>query len=351
MRSAPDPSSFVVRPAGKSSRQYSFRPPGPAPAVPADGSGGGNDARGSWIGSRRRRIIGRRGGLSGKVRYGYDPGCWRLPGGASGESSVFEVARALGVVLEEVDEPGGRGTEGLAMNAIPAYARVGRLLTLAARRLSALEDAAVPPAVVTPCSDCFLTLSRARHSLETHADLRDRVAEELAASGLPYAPGAVQVRHLLDLLFEDVGTAEIRRRVTRPLAHLRVAPYYGCLGHLHESAGPVAEAPAPCGRLEEVLSALGAEVVDFPLAAHCCGGRAAAASEEVATSLQHRILRSAADQGANVLATVCPSCLGNLETGQDAVNRRYRTAFALRVRYFTELMAEAFGGIADGVRS
>lgn len=285
------------------------------------------------------------------MRYGYDPGCWRLPGGASGEASVFEVARALDFVLEEVDEPGGRGTEGLAMNAIPAYARVGRLLTLAARRLSASGDAAEPPAVVTPCSDCFRTLSRASRSLETHADLRDRVAEELAASGLPYAPGDVRVRHLLDLLFEDVGVSTIRQRVTRPLAHLRVAPYYGCLGRLHEDAGPIPGALAPSRRLEEILSALGAEVVDFPLAAHCCGGRAAVASEEVATSLQHRILRSAADQGADVLATVCPGCLRNLEAGQNAVNRRYRTAFALPVRYFTELMAEAFGGIADGVRS
>jgi heterodisulfide reductase subunit B len=284
------------------------------------------------------------------VRYGYDPGCWRLPGSGSGEAAVLEVARILGLTLEEIDEPGGCGTESLAMNAIPAYTRVGRLLTLAARQLSAQDDAAVPPSVVTPCSDCFLNLSRASASLETHADLRDRVAEELAATGLSLpAPGSVRVRHLLDVLYEDAGTEAIRQRVTRPLGHLRVAPYYGCLDSPRRLSGPPREAPGASGRLEEILSALGAEVVDFPLKAHCCGGRAAAASEEVATSLQHRILRSAADQGADVIATVCPGCLRNLGNGQDPVNRRYRTKFAIPVRYFTDLVADAFAG--PGVRS
>lgn len=285
------------------------------------------------------------------MRYGYDPGCWRLPGSGSGEAAVFEVARTLGLTLEEIDEPGGCGTEGLAMNAIPAYARVGRLLTLAARQLSARDDAAVPPSVVTPCSDCFLNLSRASASLDTHADLRERVAEELAATGLSLPePGSVRFRHLLDVLYEDVGAGAIRERVARPLGHLRVAPYYGCLESPRRSSGPRRNASGLPGRLEEILSALGAEVVDFPLRSHCCGGRATIASDEVATSLQHRILRSAADQGADVIATVCPGCLRNLGTGQSAVNRRYQTKFAIPVRYFTDLVADAIGA-APGISS
>ncbi|HYN42458.1 MAG TPA: CoB--CoM heterodisulfide reductase iron-sulfur subunit B family protein [Thermoanaerobaculia bacterium] len=284
------------------------------------------------------------------MRYGYDPGCSRRPAGGSDEDGVLEVASALGLTLEEIETPGGCGREILAMNAIPAYARVGRLLALAARQLAAREDASVPPSVVTPCSACFLNLSRARHSLATHADLRDRVAEELAAMGLSLDPGSVRVRHLLDVLYEDAGPDEIRRRVTRPLAHLRVAPYYGCLTTRRRFPDPVGEDPAHPTRLEEILSALGAEAVDFPLKAHCCGGRASEASEEVATSLHHRILRSAADHGANAIATVCPRCLRNLEAGQEAVNRRFRTRFAIPVRYFTDLVAEALE-VPLGVRS
>ena len=134
--------------------------------------------------------------------------------------------------------------------------------------VAAREDASVPPSVVTPCSACFLNLSRARHSLATRSDLRDRVAEELAATGLSLDPGSVPIRHLLDVLYEDAGPDEIRRRVTHPLTHLRVAPYYGCLTTRLGSPEPVCEAPDPPARLEEILSALGAEVVDFPLKAH-----------------------------------------------------------------------------------
>lgn len=283
------------------------------------------------------------------VRYGYDPGCLQPPGGGPAERSVFEVARVLGLTLEEIEEPGGCGGPGLAMNAIPAYTRVGRQLTLAARQLGGRADAPVPPSVVTPCSACFRHLSRARHSLDTHADLRDTVAEELASAGLSFDPGSVRIRHLLDVLYEDAGPEAIRRHVARSLAPLRVAPYYGCLTTRSAVAEPVREYPARPGRLEEILSALGAEVVDYPLEAHCCGGRAAGTSEEVATSLQHRILRSATDHAADVIAVVCPRCLRNLESGREPVNRRFRTRFEIPVRYFTDLMAEAFG--AFGVRS
>jgi len=277
------------------------------------------------------------------VRYGYDPGCSRRPGGGSDEARVLEVASALGVTLEEIEEPGGCGREGLAMNAIPAYARAGRLLTLASCQLAAREDASDPPSVVNPCSACFLNLSRAKRSLETNAGLRERVAEELAVTGLSLDPGSVRVRHLLDVLYEDVGPEAIRRRVTRPLTHVRVAPYYGCLTARDGIPEAFRQDPGPPSRLEEILAALGAEVVDFPLKSHCCGSRAAEASEEVATSLQHRILRSTADHGADVLATVCPRCQRNLEAGQEPVNRRFRTRFAIPVRYFTDLMADAFG--------
>ena len=45
-----------------------------------------------------------------------------------------------------------------------------------------------------------------------------------------------------------------------------------------------------------------------------------------------------------MIAVVCPRCLRNLEAGQEPVNRRFRTRFAIPVRYFTDLVAEAFWG-------
>ena len=286
------------------------------------------------------------------MRYGYDPGCARPTAGEEPDASARAVAAALGLTLEEIEDPGEGAAGALTLNGIPAYARVGRMLALASRQLSTRCDAARPPTVVTPCSDCFLNLARASHALGTHPDLREQVAEELAAAGLSVEPGAVRIRHLLEVLCEDAGVEAIRARVRRPLAGLRVAPYYGCLWTRDGGAGTEREGAARPGRLESLLSALGAEVVDSPLKGHCCGGRAAEASEETATSLQLRILRSASDLGAAAIATVCPRCERNLASGQGAVNRRFGTRFTIPVRYFTVLVAEAFGLDGElGVRS
>lgn len=278
------------------------------------------------------------------MRYGYDSGCFRPHGGAAGGASVREVALALGLTLEEVSEPGGCSATRHAMNGIPAYARVGRLLTLAARQLAGRRDARFPPTFVTPCSACFLSLSRAIRTLGTNEDLRQTVAEELAAVGLALERGPVLVRHLLDVLGTDAGPEAIRARVARPLSGLRVAPYYGCLAPRDGTPGAAADdGSRPLRGLEEILRALGAEVVGFPLKDHCCGGRAAESSEETATSLQVRILRSVTERGADVVAVACPRCERSLSSGQDAVNRRYGTSFAIPVRYFTTLAADAFG--------
>jgi heterodisulfide reductase subunit B len=280
------------------------------------------------------------------VRYGYDPGCFRPTGGGPGDETVPAVARALGLLLEEVEDPGERAAGTLAMSGIAAYTSVGRLLARTARRLRSREDAAAP-ALVSPCGDCFRTLSRATRSLRDHPDLREKVAEELAAEGLALAPDSVAVRHLLDVLHEDVGLPAIRARVTRPLRGLRVAAYTGCLAQASEE-GAASGAGGPTGRLGALLEALGAEVVEFPLGEHCCGGRAADASPEVATSLQHRILRCAADRRVDALAVACPRCRRNLETGQEPANLRYGSTLAVPVRHFADLLADALG---LGVRS
>lgn len=278
-----------------------------------------------------------------RLRYAYacDSG---EPGAGASEERVRGALSALGLSLEELGEPAGCAASGPGMNGIAAYVRVARLLGRAAGRLALLPDSGATPTVVTPCAACARSLSRAAESLATHAELRDAVSEELSSEGLPLHASAVRVRHLLDVLRDDIGAGAIRATVRRPLAGLRVAPFEGC----RRTAGEPdegGEEPA----LAELLAALGADVVEFPLRLHCCGGRAAEASEETATSLHVRLHRSAAEHGADVVATACTRCARNLAGGRDAVNRRYGTLFEIPVVHFTALLADALA--EDGVRS
>ncbi len=274
------------------------------------------------------------------ARYGYEPGCFRPPSGREGDAGLLDAVRALGLELEVVDERSAGSPGALALNGLPAYARVARLLSLAAR----LGRGALPrrpPTVVSPCTACYRNLSRARQALATHPELRRQVDADLAEEGFRCEPGAVRVRHLLDVLWEDVGPDAVRARVSRPLSGRRVAAYYGCLAVRNGDARETRAAGFET-RFEQLLESLGADVVDLPLRSHCCGGRSSEASAEVAASLVGRVLRSAAERRVDVIAVACPRCRHNLRSLPGPLAAVAPEPPEIPVRYFTELMAEAF---------
>ena len=158
-----------------------------------------------------------------------------------------------------------------------------------------------------------------------------------------YDPGSLVVRHLLDVVVEDVGYDNISAKVTRPLTGLRVAPYYGCLivrPAFNGGASTDTEYPTHLDRLMEVL---GAEVVDFPLKTHCCGGHMTQISADTAYELIRRLLQNAADYRADILVTLCPMCQFNLDAYQSQVNRHFGTEFNLPILYFTQMIGLAMG--------
>ena len=76
---------------------------------------------------------------------------------------------------------------------------------------------------------------------------------------------------MLDVLVNHFGLDKIRAKVTRPLAGLRVACYYGCL--LDPSAGDrgVRQPGAPDLRWTTSWRPSGAEPVAWPFKTECCG--------------------------------------------------------------------------------
>jgi heterodisulfide reductase subunit B len=91
------------------------------------------------------------------------------------------------------------------------------------------------------------------------------------------------------------------------------------------------------------MKVLGANVVDFPLKANCCGGHMTQISEPVAMDLLNRLLRNAAEYEADIIVTLCPMCQLNLDAYQGDVNRYYKTSYHIPVLYFTQLMGLAMG--------
>jgi heterodisulfide reductase subunit B len=99
--------------------------------------------------------------------------------------------------------------------------------------------------------------------------------------------------------------------------------------------------------MDRLITALGGEPVDFPMKARCCGGSLIIPEEGIALGLIGKILKSAADNGAQCVITPCPLCQTNLDAYQDRAGARMKTNFNLPVLFFTQLMGIAFGLSGD----
>jgi heterodisulfide reductase subunit B len=159
---------------------------------------------------------------------------------------------------------------------------------------------------------------------------------------LSYTGGTLHVRHLLDIVYNDIGLEPLQAKITRPLKGLRVAPYYGCMivrpGFHNGDDDP--EYPMS---LDRIIAALGAEVVDYPMKAHCCGGHMTQISETTGFELIRRLIKGADDYQADLIVTICPMCQLNLDGFQGAMNRHFGTSYHIPVLYFTQLIGLALG--------
>jgi len=274
------------------------------------------------------------------MKYGYYPGCSMEKNARSYHTSTLAVAKPLGIELIEIDDWNCCGaTEYIAINKIPAYALVSRNLALAA-------DQGDSKNLVAPCSACYLNLKKADHYLQENAELKEKVDISLDAGGLSYDPGSINVQHLLETLSVDIGLDAIKAQVKKPLHNLKVAPYYGCLVPRPGTMESFDDPEHPIS-MDKILAVLGATVVDFPLKAQCCGGHMTQISEDTALELIRRLLKNAADNEADLIATLCPMCQLNLDAYQDAVNSHFGTNFKIPIVYFTQLMGLAFNIPAD----
>lgn len=276
------------------------------------------------------------------MRYPYYPGCSVEGTGRAYGESLHAVLGALDIHLHELDDWNCCGAS--AAHSIDE----ARAVALAARNLALAELSepdGEPVQLVTPCAGCFRALLSAHAALGDRCELAPRIDRALDAVGLRYRR-RVRVRHVVDLLANDVGLERVRSAVTRPLTGLRIACYYGCLLVRPDAIFDDQHDPTTMDRLME---AIGAEPLDWPMKTRCCGGSCYGAdpfsgtTPQGALTLSHAILREAKRRGADAVATACPLCQFNLEAFQGEMERRFGTQLDLTVGYLTQFIGLALG--------
>ncbi|NTV38242.1 MAG: hypothetical protein HGA82_03570 [Anaerolineales bacterium] len=169
-----------------------------------------------------------------------------------------------------------------------------------------------------------------------------RINDALSAGGLHYDPGQLVVRHLLEVIINDIGLDKIKEKVVKPLTGLRVASYIGCMVPRPDYNKYSSDTEYP-NEMDELLKALGAEVIDFPLKTACCGGHMTQIGPDTAFELIRRLISAADEYKADVLVALCPMCQMNLDAFQGQMNGYFKTNYHMPILFFTQLMGIAFG--------
>ena len=270
-------------------------------------------------------------------KYIYYPGCSMDSSARAYDLSLKAICGPLDLELEEIEDWNCCGaTEYLSLSLTPAYALIGRNLALAQKQNKNNHH------LVAPCSACYLNLAKADHFMQERPSLGVNVNQALAAGGLHYDPGTVVIRHLLDVIINDIGLDKIRQQVVRPLSGLRIAPYLGCMVPRPDYEKRWSDTEYPT-ELDRVLKALGAEVIEYPLKTHCCGGHMTQIGPETAFELIRRLISAADQEKADLMVTVCPMCQMNLDAYQNETNHHFHTNYHMPILFFTQLMGLAFG--------
>ena len=262
----------------------------------------------------------------------YYPGCTLKTSAKNLEKSAFAIMEALGHEMVEMED-------WTCCGVVASLTDDDLMHHLAPmRNLIHVEDEG-EDRVVTLCDMCCNTLKQTNlrvkekpDDLETLNAFMDRENDY---------KGTVKVIHLLEFLRDEVGFDILKKMVKNPLKGMKIMPYYGCM-LLRPRDVSIDDAEEPT-ILSELLTALGAEVVDNPFKIECCGSYHTIEEKNLVSNRAYRITKFAVDRGSDAIVLSCPLCRFNLDVRGKEAEKIYKNYKQVPVYYYTQLIAVALG--------
>ncbi|MBS7648563.1 MAG: heterodisulfide reductase-related iron-sulfur binding cluster [Candidatus Bathyarchaeia archaeon] len=212
-------------------------------------------------------------------------------------------------------------------------------LALGARNI-AISDA-MGLDILCICNGCYETLFEVKNALNENPEVKEEINENLLLPLKKEFKGMNQVKHVVEVLYEEVGLEKIKSQIVKPLTKLNVALHAGC--HIYK-ASSVEESDKKPRMLEELVKATGAKLVDYGLEKLCCGYPQRQVDEKVAlVETLATKLKEIMDSKADCIIVVCPGCHIQLEFGQIELKHKYGMAFQIPVLNLMELLAISMG--------
>jgi heterodisulfide reductase subunit B len=262
----------------------------------------------------------------------YYPGCSLHGTSREFDESLRAVAAELGIGLTEIADwnccgaSSGHTTDHLLGVALPA-------------RNLALAEAQGFDTLLAPCAACYNRLSAARLAIATEDGLAERMPDII---GRKFA-NSVTVHNAVELLRD--ASVVIEEKVAaalapNPLEGVKLAAYYGCLlVRPFEVCGY--DDPEQPTSMDEVITACGADNVDWEMKVECCGGAFSVSRTSSVLRLGRAIIENARSHGAEAIIVACPLCHSNLDLRQKAMAQRGEEP--MPILFVTQMVGLALG--------
>ena len=255
------------------------------------------------------------------MKMSYFPGCTLKNKATDLDMYARKCAEALGITLEEIENwqcCGGVFTA--SRDEVATKLSSVRILSEAQKKGQDL---------VTVCSACHNVVKQTNYAMSNDSEFASKVNRYMNEE--PYN-GETRIYHYLEMLRDVVGFDKIKEKVVNPLTGKKIGAYYGCL-LLRPSGVMRMDDPENPTIIEDLIRALGGEVVVYAQRNECCGAYVTMESPSLAKKQSSGVVNNAKAQGAEMLITACPLCMYNLrKAGGD-----------IPVVYITEILAEALG--------
>jgi heterodisulfide reductase subunit B len=273
--------------------------------------------------------------------YSFYPGCSSQKGASSINQlrSTQTICKKLGITLNEIPDWN-------CCSASIGYGSGGELprLTLSARNIALSEQNHPGQDVVATCAACWLATREANDRFKEDSQLMAETNQALKKGNLNLK-GEKKVRHMVEVLVEDIGFEKMKSHVKKPLEGIKIAGYVGC--QTNRPFGINGESFENPVYLDKMIEAMGAEPVEnYDKKVSCCGGALMFSEPEKSQALVKDILEAAYDGGADMIVTPCPVCQMNTEVYQAQINKKYGTKFNIPSVYYSTLMSVAYGSSA-----
>ncbi|MCU7958801.1 MAG: CoB--CoM heterodisulfide reductase iron-sulfur subunit B family protein [gamma proteobacterium symbiont of Bathyaustriella thionipta] len=273
-----------------------------------------------------------------KKEYSFYPGCSSQKGASSSNylNSVNTMCEELDITLNHIPDWN-------CCSASIGYAGGGELprLALSARNIALSEEHNPGQEIVATCAACWLATRESSERLNEDNSLMAEANEALAEAGLKLK-NETPIKHMVEVLIEDLGYEEIGSKVKKPLEGIKIAGYVGC--QTNRPFGIAGESFENPKYLDKLVETMGADPVEnYDKKVQCCGGALAFSEPDKSQNMIKGIIEAAYDGGADMIVTPCPVCQMNVEVYQDQINATHGTKFKMPVVYYSTLMSVAYG--------